>query len=120
MPDSITTAFVQQYKDNIRILFQQEGSKLREAVMMEDLQGEIRYFERIAAVAAQLRTTRHGDTVGADLEVIHITLIMGVGDVDHFEVRAYVVDRHVDIVQLLRILCAFSRISWKRHFVSPR
>lgn len=68
MPDSITTAFVQQYKDNIRILFQQEGSKLREAVMMEDLQGEIRYFERIAAVAAQLRTTRHGDTPLLDVD----------------------------------------------------
>lgn len=62
MSFQITTAFVQQYKSNIQLLSQQMGSKLRGAVRVESVNGEYAYFDQIAAVTAQLKTSRHGDT----------------------------------------------------------
>ena len=68
MPNSITTAFVEQFKDNIRLLYQQEGSRLKMTVMMEDLEGEIRHFERLGPAAAVLKGGRHSDTPLLDIE----------------------------------------------------
>lgn len=62
MSQTITVAQVQQYNANVRMLFQQQGSKLRKWVREETLSGKFRFFERLAATAAVLRTTRHGDT----------------------------------------------------------
>jgi hypothetical protein len=62
MSTTITTAQVQQYAANVRMLFQQEGSLLRSYVWEKELNGKFRFFERLAATNAVLRTTRHGDT----------------------------------------------------------
>ena len=63
MSVQITTAFVQQYRDNVIHLSQQKGSRLRNSVRIEDgIVGENFYFERIGSTAAVRRTVRHGDT----------------------------------------------------------
>jgi hypothetical protein len=58
----ITTAFIQQYRDNVMYLAQQRGSRLRGTVRNEIMKAENAYFERVGVTAAQKRTTRHGDT----------------------------------------------------------
>ena len=62
MSQYITTAFVEQYSSNVTMLSQQMGSKLRGAVDVESVKGKTAYFDQIGAVAAQVRSTRHGDT----------------------------------------------------------
>ena len=66
MSQEITTAMVNQYKQNVALLSQQKGSRLRNAVQVEVINGEYGYFEQIAATAAQLKTTRHMDTPQTD------------------------------------------------------
>ena len=62
MSDQITTAFVQQYKGTLYNLVQQRGSRLREAVTVEAVNGEVGYFDQIGATAAIERTNRHSDS----------------------------------------------------------
>lgn len=62
MSDQITTAFVQQYKGTLYNLVQQRGSRLREAVTVESVTGEVGYFDQIGATAAIERTSRHSDS----------------------------------------------------------
>lgn len=63
MSFQVTTAFVQQYTTNVELLLQQRGSKLRGLVMQGSYTGKAaKAVEQIGAVAAQKRTTRHGDT----------------------------------------------------------
>lgn len=62
MSFQITTAMVQQYNDNIRLLQQQKPSRLRGAVREESVRGEYGFFDAIDETAAQKRTSRHGDT----------------------------------------------------------
>jgi hypothetical protein len=63
MSDQVSTAFVQQYTTNVQLLLQQRGSKLRNFVMQGSYNGKAaKAVEQIGAVAAQKRTTRHGDT----------------------------------------------------------
>ena len=63
MSFEITTAFVQQYKDNVALLSQQKGSVLRDSVRLEDnVKGKKAFFDQIGATTPQKRTTRHGDT----------------------------------------------------------
>lgn len=62
MSDQITTAFVQQYKGTLYNLVQQKGSRLREAVTVEAVNGEFGYFDQIGATAAIERTSRHSDS----------------------------------------------------------
>ncbi len=66
MSTEITTAFVEQYKNNVVHLAQQKGSRLRNTVRNESVVGKNHFFERIGATAAQLRTTRHSDTPQID------------------------------------------------------
>ena len=66
MSVQITTAFVEQYKSNVFHLAQQKGSRLRDAVRTETVQGKSHFIERIGSVAAQLRTSRHSDTPRMD------------------------------------------------------
>lgn len=68
MPNSITQAFVNQFRDNIRDLYQQEGSMLRSRVMEEPLDGELKFFERLGPVAAVVKTGRHSDTPILDVD----------------------------------------------------
>ena len=63
MPDAIAVASVQQYKANVELLLQQEGSRLRGAVSADTYQGKAAsVVEQFGEVAAQLKTSRHGDT----------------------------------------------------------
>jgi len=62
MSFEITTAFVQQYRDNVFHLSQQRGSRLRNAVMTEMVVGKTAFFERIGETTAQDKKTRHDDT----------------------------------------------------------
>lgn len=63
MSFQITTAFVQQYRNNVIHLSQQKGSKLEGTVRVEsDIVGKSYFFERIGPTAAVLRAGRHTDT----------------------------------------------------------
>lgn len=66
MSVQITTAFVQQYKDNIMHLAQQDGSKLRNTVRVESVTGKQVFFDQIGATAARRRPSRHADTPRMD------------------------------------------------------
>jgi len=66
MSVNITTAFVELYHANVYHLVQQKGSKLRSYVRLETVTGKSAFFDQIGQVAAQLRTTRHGDTPRMD------------------------------------------------------
>lgn len=66
MSNLIATAFVQQYKDNVTLLTQQKGSKLRRAVMEETIVGKSSYVDQIGATEARERASRHSDTPRID------------------------------------------------------
>ena len=66
MSSQITEAFVQQYSNNVQMLSQQKGSLLRGVVDVETVVGKHAYFERIGAVSAQKRVSRHSDTPQID------------------------------------------------------
>lgn len=59
----ITTAFVKQYTDNIRILTQQKGSKLRSAVEVDtNFTGEFKFYDQLGADEMEEKLSRHQDT----------------------------------------------------------
>lgn len=63
MSFEVTTAFVQQYSANVRMLSQQRASRLRPAVMVEaGVTGKSWYMDQVGSVAAQRITNRHGDS----------------------------------------------------------
>ena len=62
MSTQITTAFVQQYSSNVSMLAQQMGSRLRSSVDVETINGKFAFFDQIGVTAAQVRSTRHGNT----------------------------------------------------------
>ena len=62
MSTQITTAFVEQYSSNVSMLAQQMGTKLRGAVDVETIRGKTAFFDQIGVTAAQVRSTRHGNT----------------------------------------------------------
>jgi len=66
MSNQITTAFVQQYSNNVSMLAQQMGSRLREAVEVESVKAKNAYFDQVGVTTAQLRTSRHADTPQID------------------------------------------------------
>lgn len=66
MSQLITEAHVRQFSSNVFHLSQQKGSRLRGLVRNESQKGERAFYDRIGRVAAQLRTTRHGDTPQLD------------------------------------------------------
>jgi hypothetical protein len=63
MSNQITTAFVQQYTSNVKLLLQQGGSRLRKAVTQETAVGNSsKMLEQVGAVTAQKKIARHADT----------------------------------------------------------
>lgn len=66
MSSQVTTSFVQQYKENLEIQFQQMGSRLQRTVRNETQRGEYAFYDRIKTVAAVEVTNRHGDTPQID------------------------------------------------------
>jgi len=68
MPDNITVASVQQYKANVELQLQQEGSRLRGMVSTGSHQGKAAsVVEQFGSATAQLKTGRHADTPLLDL-----------------------------------------------------
>ena len=61
MSSQITTAFVQQYSNNVQLLSQQKGSLLRTAVDVDNVVGKNAFFDQVGVATAQKRTTRHAD-----------------------------------------------------------
>ena len=66
MSSQITTAFVQQYSNNVQMLSQQKGSLLRGSVDTESVVGKNAFFDQVGVATAVKRTTRHGDTPQID------------------------------------------------------
>ena len=66
MSTQVTTAFVQQYSANVQMLSQQMGSRLRDAVRIENVVGKNAFIDQIGAATAALRTSRHADTPQMD------------------------------------------------------
>lgn len=63
MSFQITEAFVHQYAANFMHLAQQQDSRLQRCVRVEaGIVGAAKSVNRLGATAAQIRTTRHGDT----------------------------------------------------------
>ena len=62
MSTQITTAFVNQFSQNIQLLSQQMGSLLRNTVRQETVTGEKAFFEQIGSAVAQKRASRHAST----------------------------------------------------------
>ncbi len=70
MPETIDTAFVQQYQNTMRILCQQQKSRLEGTTIPPvSQQGEYLYWERIGATEAIELTARHSAT--PNIEVDH-------------------------------------------------
>ncbi len=53
MSNQITTAFVQQYSNNVQMLSQQKGSLLRNTVDSETIVGKNAFFEQVGQAVAQ-------------------------------------------------------------------
>ena len=62
MSTQITTAFVNQFSQNIQLLSQQMGSLMRNTVRQETVNGEKAFFEQIGSAVAQKRASRHAST----------------------------------------------------------
>lgn len=62
MSSQINIAFNGLYSANIMMLVQQKGSRLKDAVRQEIVEGEIAYFDQIGAGSAIKRQSRHADT----------------------------------------------------------
>ena len=73
MSSQITTAFVQQYSNNVALLSQQKGSLLRASVDVESVIGKNSFFDQVGVATAQKRVTRHGDTPQIDfLKIVNL------------------------------------------------
>ncbi len=66
MSTQITTAFVQQFSDQVIMLAQQKGSRLRGSVTEKSVTGNAAYFERIGPTEVLLRTSRHSPSPMVD------------------------------------------------------
>lgn len=66
MSTQITTAFVEQYRANVKLTVQQLESRMRDKVTVEPLVGESGYFDYIGDTEPKQRTGRHADTVYTD------------------------------------------------------
>jgi hypothetical protein len=62
LANTISNAFVSEFKANVYQLSQQRGSRLGDKVRVESLAGNTYNFERLAKVAAQTKVSRHADT----------------------------------------------------------
>ncbi|WP_435310648.1 phage capsid protein [Primorskyibacter sedentarius] len=63
MSNEIPVWMVEQYKQNVIVLSQQRGSKLRETVRTDgNIVGERVHYDRVGSVEAQRSTSRHGDS----------------------------------------------------------
>ncbi len=66
MSTQITSAFTQQYSNNVKLLAQEKGSQLRNTVNVESVTGKNSFFDQVGVATAVKRTTRHADTLQVD------------------------------------------------------
>ena len=66
MSSQITTAFVQQYSNNVQMLSQQKGSLLRNAVDIETVVGKNMFVDQVGSATAVKRVSRHASTPQID------------------------------------------------------
>lgn len=66
MSSEITTAFVRQYNSEVFHLSQQKGSRLQDKVRRESQNSKSQFYDRIGAVVAQKKVSRHSDTPQID------------------------------------------------------
>lgn len=66
MSQQIPVAWVSQFKDNVTMLYQQDGSKLRGNVRERSVTGSSDFWDLLGPTAAVKKTTRHGDTPQVD------------------------------------------------------
>lgn len=78
MANTISQAFVEQFKSNVIHLAEQQGSRLRGTVQEESVVGEKHNFERVGNVAVSAKTTRHTDT--PVLDVPHSRRVLSMSD----------------------------------------
>lgn len=52
MSSQVQTAFANMYSANVQMLVQQKGSRFRDAVRQEHINGEIAYFDQVGAGTA--------------------------------------------------------------------
>ena len=63
MSTQITTAFVEQYRNNVELLVQQRGSVLRDFVNTDNaIVGKTKFTEQIGSTEAQKKVSRHSDS----------------------------------------------------------
>lgn len=63
MSQQITTAFVEQYRNNVELLVQQRGSVLRDFVNVDNaIVGKTKFTEQIGSTEAQKKVSRHSDS----------------------------------------------------------
>lgn len=62
MANEVSVAFVQQFYDQVVMLSQQKGSRLRGSVMERPIVGNAAYFERLGPTEVLLKTSRHTPT----------------------------------------------------------
>lgn len=67
MANTISKAFVEQFKANVIHLAQQRGSRLEKTVRKETVRGSVHNFDRIGATADEQKSTRHKATPTADV-----------------------------------------------------
>ncbi len=66
MPDTIDTAFVRQFQDEIFVLVQQEESRLMSYVRTKGITGSKMYFDRLGPVEVVKKTQRFQPTIISD------------------------------------------------------
>lgn len=66
MSNQISTAWVNQYKDNVTALYQQQGSKLRGTVLERTVTGQADFWDQLGPTAAVKKTVRGSDTPRVD------------------------------------------------------
>lgn len=66
MSVQVTTAMVNQFSANVFHLSQQKGSRLRSTVRVESQNAEAAFYDRIGAVDAKTKSTRHADVEYSD------------------------------------------------------
>lgn len=66
MSVEVTTSMVKQFSSNVFHLSQQKGSRLRSTVRTESQNAESAFYDRIGAVVAKEKTSRHSDVEYSD------------------------------------------------------
>ena len=66
MSFQVTTAFVEQYSENVQHLFQQTDSRFAGKTRSESQKGKTKFWEQLGATRAVRRTSRHADTPRVD------------------------------------------------------